>query len=82
MKLVDARQPNYGSVLLWVSRKSIFAPRDHVSRVKEFDCYAALVNDSERNTTMVHARSRFAELAIAELNLRSGDTRSPGAIEE
>ena len=56
---VDAQWPNFDSVLLWVSRKNIFDPRDLASRVKEFDGYAVFVNDAERKLTMVHARSRF-----------------------
>ena len=62
------------------SAKTIFDPRDLASRVKEFDCYAALVNDAERKMTMFHFRSNYTCLVVAELNVRSGDARSPGAF--
>ena len=38
---------------------TIFDPRDLASRVKEFDGYAAFVNDPERKRTIDHARSYF-----------------------
>ena len=30
--------------------------------------------------TMIDSRSRFTRLVLAELNFRSGDARSPGAL--
>ena len=60
--------------------KNIFDPRDLVSRVKQFECYESLVNDSERKMTMVQSRSRYTRLALAELNFRSGDSTSPGSF--